>query len=62
MRPFMSDYIPHCYALMRIVAGFLFLWHGAQKLFAIPSLCRQESPPSLPMWPVPSSCFAGYWL
>ncbi|WP_243688565.1 DoxX family protein [Geotalea toluenoxydans] len=37
MRPFMSDYIPHCYALMRIVAGFLFLWHGAQKLFAIPS-------------------------
>lgn len=37
MNSFMSKYSSHCYALMRIVAGFLFLWHGAQKLFGFPS-------------------------
>lgn len=36
MRHFMSKYSAHCYALMRIVAGFLFLWHGCQKLFGFP--------------------------
>ena len=37
MTSFMSKYNSHCYALMRIVAGFLFLWHGSQKLFGFPS-------------------------
>jgi putative oxidoreductase len=37
MKPFMSSFNEQCYALMRIIAGFLFLWHGAQKLFGIPS-------------------------
>lgn len=37
MKSFMSKYSPGCYALMRIVAGFLFLWHGSQKLFDFPS-------------------------
>jgi len=37
MKPFMSAFNPHCYALMRIVAGFLFLWHGVQKLFGFPA-------------------------
>jgi len=37
MKTFMSSYNAQVYALMRIVAGFLFLWHGAQKLFDIPS-------------------------
>jgi putative oxidoreductase len=37
MKSFLLKYSPYCYALMRIVAGFLFLWHGAQKLFGIPS-------------------------
>ena len=36
MKSFMSTYNSHCYALMRIVAGFLFLWHGSQKLFGFP--------------------------
>lgn len=27
---------PQTYAAMRIVAGFLFLWHGAQKLLGFP--------------------------
>lgn len=44
MKPFMSAFTPHCYALMRIVAGFLFLWHGTQKLFGIPS----PMPPGVP--------------
>ena len=33
----LSRYRAHCYALMRIIAGFLFLWHGAQKLFGFPT-------------------------
>lgn len=33
----MSSYNAQVYALMRSVVGFLFLWHGAQKLFGIPS-------------------------
>ena len=37
MRSFMSKYSFPCYALMRIVVGFLFLWHGVQKLFDFPA-------------------------
>lgn len=32
MRPFHSQ----AYALMRIVVGLLFIWHGTQKLFGFP--------------------------
>lgn len=32
------------YALMRVVVGFLFLWHGSQKLFGFPG----EMPPGVP--------------
>jgi len=38
MKTFMSQYRSNCYALMRIVVGFLFLWHGVQKLFGFPSV------------------------
>lgn len=44
MKPFMSIYNSQVYAMMRIVAGFLFLWHGAQKLFGIPSAITGEVP------------------
>jgi putative oxidoreductase len=44
MKPFMSSYNSQGYALMRIVVGFLFLWHGAQKLFGIPSAMPGEVP------------------
>ena len=37
MRFFMSRYSACCYALMRIAAGFMFLWHGVQKLFGFPA-------------------------
>ncbi len=36
MTSFISIYSSYCYALMRIVVGFLFLWHGSQKLFGFP--------------------------
>lgn len=37
MPPFMHGYGPQTYALMRIVTGFLFLWHGTQKVFNVPT-------------------------
>ncbi|MFT5138323.1 MAG: putative oxidoreductase [Arenicella sp.] len=33
---FLDNYQDHSYALLRIVSGFLFLWHGAQKFFNFP--------------------------
>lgn len=33
---FLDEYKPHTYALLRIMTGFLFLWHGAQKLLGFP--------------------------
>jgi len=33
---FMKQYEAQTYALMRIFAGFLFLWHGTQKLLGYP--------------------------
>lgn len=45
MKFFMSAYSSHCYALMRIIAGFLFLWHGVQKLFGFPVAMPAGVPP-----------------
>lgn len=36
MPPFMQAFHAQAYALMRIVVGLLFLWHGTQKLFGVP--------------------------
>jgi putative oxidoreductase len=36
MATFMRPYTSQTYALLRIVAGLLFLWHGTQKLFGFP--------------------------
>jgi len=36
MSGFMGFLNRQAYALMRFVVGFLFLWHGAQKLFGYP--------------------------
>jgi len=33
---FLSKYETQIYAILRIIAGFLFLWHGSQKLFSFP--------------------------
>jgi len=36
MLSFMKPYQEHTYALLRIVAGYMFLWHGTRKLFGFP--------------------------
>ncbi|MGH7208446.1 MAG: DoxX family protein [Nitrospiraceae bacterium] len=36
MPPFMQAFHAQAYALMRIVVGLLFLWHGTQKLLGFP--------------------------
>lgn len=33
---FIKPYQEHCYALLRIVTGYMFLWHGTRKLFGFP--------------------------
>lgn len=32
----LGRYATYAYALLRIVTGFLFMWHGTQKLFGFP--------------------------
>jgi len=44
MPTFMRSYEPQTYALLRIVTGFLFLWHGTQKLLGFPG----DMPPGVP--------------
>ena len=44
MATFMKSYGSQTYALMRIVAGFLFLWHGSQKLFGFPGTLPEGVP------------------
>lgn len=41
----LSAYRQQTYALMRIVTGFLFLWHGMEKLFGFPAPPPPEAPP-----------------
>ena len=36
MEGFLGRYSTYIYALLRIVSGFLFLWHGSQKLLGYP--------------------------
>ncbi len=36
MERFLGRYSSYIYALLRIVAGFLFMWHGTQKLLGYP--------------------------
>ncbi len=40
----LSAYEPQVYAILRIVTGFLFLWHGSQKLFDFPPHPGYEIP------------------
>ncbi len=36
MERFLGRYSTYIYAILRIVSGFLFMWHGTQKLFGYP--------------------------
>ncbi len=44
MAAFMSFFNNQAYALLRIVVGFLFVWHGTQKLFGFPVAAREGTP------------------
>lgn len=45
MAHFLRPYDNQTYALVRIVTGFLFLWHGMQKLFGFPGEMPAGIPP-----------------
>ena len=45
MDGFLSRYATYLYALLRIVSGFMFIWHGTQKLFSFPPA---QLPPGTP--------------
>ena len=36
IKMFISRYEAQVYSVLRIIVGFLFLWHGSQKLFKFP--------------------------
>lgn len=41
---FLSPYSAHFYAVLRIVSGFTFLWHGSQKLLGFPAGMPGDAP------------------
>lgn len=47
MAPFMKPFEGQTYALMRIVTGLLFLWHGSQKLVGFPEPVPAQAPASV---------------
>jgi putative oxidoreductase len=60
MAGFMRHYDGQTYALLRMVAGFLFLWHGSQKIFGVPPPPPQlAEAPAVIVWVAGSIEFFG---
>ena len=55
---FISKYELQVYSILRLVVGFLFLWHGSQKLFAFPP-AGQVMPPHIVFIAGPIEFFGG---
>jgi putative oxidoreductase len=49
MAHFLRPYENQTYALFRIVTGFLFFWHGMQKVFGFPGEVPAGAPPFI-LW------------
>ena len=45
MERFLGRYATYLYAVLRIVSGFLFMWHGTQKLFGYPPSANPSNEP-----------------
>lgn len=50
MAAFMRNYEAQAYALLRIVSGFLFLWHGSQKVLGFPPMPDGREVPAFVIW------------
>mgnify|MGYP001157885881 FL=1 len=62
MLDFMAKFGPQTYALLRVVAGFLFLWHGTQKLFGFPGGSSGDRPFHITYIAGPIELFGGLLL
>ena len=62
MLDFMAKFGAQTYALLRIVAGFLFLWHGTQKMFGFPGASSGERPFHITYIAGPIEFFGGLLL
>ena len=56
MERLLGNYSPYIYAILRIVAGLLFLMHGTQKVLGFPE--RLPNPCQCPPSPPPSQFMA----
>ena len=43
MSEFLSSWSPRILSILRLVAGFLMIWHGSQKLFGLPIALPPEA-------------------
>lgn len=57
MKNFLTSWSPRVLSVLRIITGFLFLWHGTQKLFNFPPM--PPMPPGTPAPPFAFLIFAG---
>ncbi len=48
MEKYLGRFSPQIYALVRIVAGFMFLLHGTQKWFGVPAMPGKPAGPPPP--------------
>ncbi len=48
LNTFYATWTPRFLSILRIIAGFLFIWHGSQKLFGFPPAPPGMLPDSLP--------------
>ena len=48
MNTFLSDWSPRILSVLRIITGFLFIWHGSQKLFGFPASGQPAGDGSIP--------------